>query len=337
MKMVFYETMAGEEEFFRNASVLPRDAELVFHEEALCAENAATAQGAAIISVFVKSDVSPEVIDALPDLKLITTRSTGYDHLDWKYAKSKGIACTNVPSYGSHTVAEFAFALLLTLSRKIHLAYDRLRDDGVYSTEGLEGFDLHGKTLGIVGTGRIGRNMIAIARGFGMEVLCTDAYPDESFARANKTKYVPLNTLLSQSDAISLHVPYLPETHHLLNVEAFSHCKKGTYLINTSRGEVVDTTALKRALDSGIVAGAALDVLEGERDLKDEYELRGTPWRASDIKMLAVNHDFIACDNVIITPHIAFETKEAMHEIMRTTAQSIANFLSGAADQKYLG
>ncbi|HTP56952.1 MAG TPA: NAD(P)-dependent oxidoreductase, partial [Candidatus Paceibacterota bacterium] len=216
MKIVFFETMPGEEEYFRGSAALPSGSELVFFPDKLGMENLADAAGAGVVSVFVKSELDKELIDALPDLKLIVTRSTGYDHIDWQYAKSKGIPTANVPSYGAHTVAEFAFGLILTLTRKLYQAHHQLREGTDFTQRSLQGFDLFGKTLGVVGTGRIGRNVIGIAHGFGMDVLAFDAYPDETFAQTSKFSYVPLEQLLAKSDIVTVHVPATPETHHLM-------------------------------------------------------------------------------------------------------------------------
>lgn len=335
MRIVFFETMPGEEAYFLTPGILPKGTQASFLPGPLCEDTVQQAITADVVSVFVKSTVTAAVLEALPNVKLVTTRSTGYDHIDIAAATAHGVKVANVPAYGPHTVAEFAFALMLTLSRKVYQAYDRLRRDGRYSTAQLGGFELFNKTLGVVGTGRIGRNVIAIAKGFGMQVVAFDTKTDEAFAQQAGFTYLPLPELLERSDIVTLHVPYLPATHHLINAEMFSHIKKGSYLINTSRGEVVDTAAMVAALDNGTLAGAGLDVLEGERDLKEEWELRGHPFRPADMQTLASDHKLIDRDNVIVTPHIAFETTEAMHEIMRVTAQTITHFATGV-DQSYL-
>ncbi len=335
MRIVFFEVMPGEEEHFRASPALPRGAELVFLPGPLNEDTIQQALDAAVVSVFVKSQVSQKVIDALPDLKLITTRSAGFDHIAWQYARQKGISSANVPAYGPHTVAEFAFALMLTLTRKVYQAYDRLRHEGRYSTLELKGFELFGKTLAVIGTGRIGHNVVHIARGFGMNVVASDPMPDKDFAQSEGFQYLPLLDALAAADIITLHVPAMPETHHLISAEALARCKKGALIINTARGDVIDTAALVAALDSDAIGGAGLDVLEGERDLQEQWELRGKPFRPADMQLLAKNHKLIDRENVIVTPHIAFETAEAMQEIMRSTAQTIGNWAAGK-EQKYL-
>ena len=336
MKIVFFETMPGEEEYFRGSASLPRDCELVFFEDTLRPDTIASAAGADVVCVFVKSAVNKELIDSLAGVKLIITRSTGYDHLDWQYAASKGIRTANVSSYGAHTVAEFAFGLMLMLSRKLYQAYHQLREGMDFTQRELQGFDLNGKTLGVIGTGRIGRNAIAIARGFGMDVLAFDSYPDPAFAQAAKFPYVSLEQLLAKSDIVTIHAPFTPETHHLLGAEQFQQMKKGVLLINTARGEIINTEALIVALKDGTVAGAGLDVLEGERDLASEFELLANDsTHAVDFRQLAADHLLIDLPNVIVTPHVAFNTREAMQEIMRVVAETIGNWATGK-DQKYL-
>jgi D-lactate dehydrogenase len=253
----------------------------------------------------------------MPLLKFIATRSTGFDHIDCEYAETKGIKVSNVPVYGSHTVAEFAFALLLTLSRKIREANNALKENGNYSIpQNTQGFDLDGKTIGIVGTGKIGKNMVQIARGFNMNVLAYDLYPNLNFAKENNFKnnfmYKTLPEVLAQSDVVTLHAPYTKENHHLINKENISLMKKGAYLINTARGELVETEALFSALQNGVIAGAGLDVLEGEKKFK----------KGDVIPMLEMQ-------NVVMTPHVAFNTKEAEMRILQTTLENIQGFLGG--------
>ncbi len=282
------------------------------------------------IGVFVNSSVSKEVLAHFPNLQLVATLSTGYDHIDLDECRARGITVVNVPSYGENTVAEFAFALMLTLARKVYDAYHRVRESGSFSLEGLRGFDLYGKTLGVVGTGRIGRHMIRLARGAGMEVVAFDVYPDEAFAKEAGFRYLPLEDVLAKSDIVTLHVPYLPSTHHLLDDKTFALMKKGSYLINTSRGAVVNTDALVRALQEGRLAGAALDVLEEEGVIKDEVAfLTGGHPEEHNLKVILENHALIDMPNVIITPHTAFNTWEAVGRIIQTTVNNIAAFRSG--------
>lgn len=332
MRIVFFETMPGEREAF---SEQLSGHDLVFLDEPLSAESVDKASGAEVVSVFVKSEVTKEVLEKLPGVKLIATRSMGFDHIDVPYARTKGIAVGNVTTYASHPVAEFTFALLLCVMRRIYPAYNQLREGTDFNQRGLSGFNLYGKTLGVVGTGRIGRNVASIGRGFGMRVLAFDMKPDQALATHEGFTYLPLEQVLAQSDVVTLHVPYMKETHHLIDAAAFAKMKKGVVLINTARGEIVDTHALVAALRDGTLWGAGLDVLEEERALKEEADMLAKKKPDVDYELLTANHVLIDLPNVVVTPHIAFETAEAMAEITRVTAQTILNFVSGK-EQKYL-
>lgn len=328
MKVVFFEIKNHEKEVL---SPLLEGLEMSFYEEKLTAETMNLAQGAEIVSVFVDSEVSADIIGPLSSLKLITTRSTGYDHIDTAFAKTKNIQVANVPSYGARTVAEFAFGLILNLSRKIFNAKHQLMESDNFEIEQLEGFDLYGKTLGVVGAGKIGKNMVRIAQGFGMNVVAYDVHPDEAFAAETNLKYVGLEELLAAADIVTLHTPYLKETHHLINSGNIYKMKKGAYLINTARGELIDTDALFKALTGGHLAGAGLDVLEAERQLKEEAELlTQSPEKIKDLKTLIEDHILINLPNVIITPHIAFFSREAHEEILKVTAENIKSFMAGS-------
>ncbi|PIR04884.1 MAG: hydroxyacid dehydrogenase [Candidatus Liptonbacteria bacterium CG11_big_fil_rev_8_21_14_0_20_35_14] len=281
-----------------------------------------------IISVFVGSLLDSEVINALSNLKLITTRSTGFDHIDLETAHKKNIQVAYVPTYGENTVAEHAFALLLCLAHRIYEGYDRLREKGVYSFEGLEGFDLKDKTIGIIGTGHIGQYAIKIANGFSMKVIAFDAFPKKDLNNELNFEYKNiLDELLSESDVVSLHVPYIKETHHMINKNNILKMKKGSVLINTARGALVETEALVSALEGGHLAGAGLDVFEEEDVAKDElgYLLSGSD--KSDLKVVLENHKLIDMNNVIVTPHSAFNTKEAKTRILNTTLENINSFI----------
>lgn len=310
------------------------DADIFFVEEKLDENNVEKAKDADIISVFVDSTVNKKIIDTLPNLKFIATRATGYNNIDYEYAKTKGIKISNVPAYGSHTVAEFTFGLILNLSRNIIKANNYIRessDFNYFST--MEGFDLQGKTLGIIGTGKIGKNVLKIAKGFAMEVVAYDLYPDLVFAKENNFEYKSLKEVVGQSDIITLHTPYNKENHHLINKENISLMKKGVYLINTARGELVDTDALIWGLKEGIIAGAGLDVLEGEKELKEEIEILSSSGRLTkieDYKTLLEDRVLIDLPNVIITPHIAFYTREAVAEILKVTIENIKGFIAGS-------
>lgn len=344
MKILFAQIEKWEAEYIRSKveSEKGKEVELVFSEEKLDKDNLSAGKDAEIISVFVGSKVDKEVIDAFPNLKLITTRSTGFDHIDSKYAAGKGIKTAYVPGYGDNTVAEYAFGLILTLSRKIYEAYDRIRETGSFSLDGLRGFDLKGKTIGIVGTGRIGQHMIKMAKGFDMNVIAFDAFPKKELEEQLGFKYVSFDDLLGQADIISLHVPYIKSngesgkekggqiipTHHLINLQNINKIKKGAILINTARGPIVETEALVKALNEGILGGAGLDVLEEEGAIQDEKTLllHGHP-EEHNLKTVLENHVLIDMPNVIITPHNAFNTKEALQRILDTDIKNIQSFI----------
>lgn len=331
MKIVFFEATKQEQEFFRKVLA---DEEVFYFEEKLNEKNAEKALGADIVSVFVNSEVNKKTIDALlPGLKVIITRSTGFDHIDVAYCKEKSVQVANVPAYGSQTVAEFTFALLLTLSRRVYWGYHQLREGTNFDLSQLEGFDLEGKTLGVIGTGKIGQNVIKIAKGFGMKVIATDPHPKEELARQFDFEYVSLDDLLAQSDIATIHVPYLPDTHHLLNNTNLQKIKKGAILINTARGEIVETEGLISALNDGRIKAAGLDVMEGERELKAEktIALSNEPQieRMEKLRQLVEDHILIDLPNVVVTPHMAFFTKEAVGRIMQTTVDNIKNFIAG--------
>lgn len=281
-----------------------------------------------VISVFIYSHITRETLEKLPKLKLISTRSTGYDHIDVAAAKERGIIVTNVPTYGENTVAEHAFALILALSRNVHKSHvRRLRNN--FSIEGLKGFDLKGKTLGVVGAGKIGLHVIRIARGFGMNVLAFDNYQNKFLSEVLHFQYVPMERLLAESDIISLHTPYTPETHHLINMQTIEQVKRGAILINTARGELVDNDALIHGLDSGIFAGVGLDVIEGEQLIREEKELLAANRDPQELQELIKDHILLGRDDVVYTPHIAFYSEEALHRILDTTIENITCFVSG--------
>ncbi len=283
------------------------------------------------LSVFVNSPVGTEVLDRFPNLKLIVTRSTGFDHIDVAECAKRGIVVSNVPTYGEHTVAEFAMALLLALSRRIVDAHKRIETTGSFAQDGLRGFDLRGKTIGIIGTGHIGEHMIRMARGFDMNVIAFDAFPKPDLAANLGFRYVPLDELLSSSDVISLHAPYNEHTHHMINIQNVTRIKKGCFLINTARGGLVETVALVKGLEEGYLAGAGLDVLEEEGSMVDENLLLAAQHpNEESLRTVLANHYFIGHPRVIVTAHIAFNTQEAIERILNVTIENIAAYERGA-------
>ena len=275
-----------------------------------------------IVGVFVFCKVDKDLLDKMPNLKLIVSMSTGYDHIDLEACKAKGIKVCTVPNYGIHTVAEFAFSLMLALTRNIHKAYQRTKK-GKFSFDGLSGFDLNGKTLGVVGSGHIGLSTIQMANGFSMNVIAYDAYPRKELQKKHNFKYVTLDKLFKESDIISIHVPLLPSTKHMVNEERLRSMKESAILINTSRGDIVDTKALYNALKDGHIQAAGLDVLEAEKAMNR----RGLS--SSEKQMVKLNKKLMKLDNVLVTPHLAFYSREALERILDSTVNSIKQFIKG--------
>lgn len=333
MKIHYFAGEEWEREYVKAA--LPSD-EVVFHSESLAALPELADPEAEVLSVFVESEkIGEAVLARFPKLKLIATRSTGFDHIDLAAAAARGVAVANVPSYGENTVAEFAFALILALSRRVIEADTQVRTTGTFtfSPTELRGFDLSGKTLGVVGCGHIGMHAVRMGNGFEMKVLGFDAFKNDELPAKFGFTYVSLEELLAQADVITLHVPYNVHTHHLINQDNIGKIKKGAILVNTSRGAVVETDALIQALKNGTLAGAALDVLEEEGELKDEAELAllTAPHPNEDgLKTALENHYLIDHPRVIVTPHVAFNTDEAVRRIVDTTLESVKGFEAGA-------
>ncbi len=325
MRIAFFEIQGWERPLLEEAF---KEHELFFSEKPLQTSDLTTVRDFEALSVFIYSRVSREIIDAMTNLKLVATRSTGYDHIDLAAAKTRGIIVSNVPTYGEHTVAEHTFALILALSRNVHKSHvRRLKND--FSIEGLKGFDLKDKTIGVVGAGKIGLHAIRIARGFGMRVLAYDAFQNNFLSDVLDFEYVTLDRLLAESDIITLHTPYNEKTHHLINEQSIKKIKRGSLLVNTARGELVDNDALIQALDQGILAGAGLDVIEGELLIKEEKELLSGTKLSGDLSELVNDHNLLRRDNVVYTPHIAFYSDEALHRILRTTIENITCFADG--------
>lgn len=326
MKIAFFEIEGWEEKLIREAFT----GENVFISKdkitSLCLPDTKDFE---IISTFVDSRIDKTVFECFPNLKCIATRSTGYDHIDLATAKERGITVLYVPGYGDNTVAEFTFGLILNLTRKIYQGIDQIKETGSFSLQGLRGVDLKGKTFGIVGTGRIGKEAARIAMGFGMNVIGYDPHPDQSFAAQVNLAYMSLEDLLKQADVISLHCPYTKETHHLINKANVGAIKAGAYLVNTARGAIVETEALVTALQDKHLAGYAADVLEEEGETKDELQLLafGHP-QEEELKTMLRNHILMKMPNVLITPHHAFNSQEALGRILSTTLENVRGYIS---------
>lgn len=270
-------------------------------------------KGYTAVCCFIYTRFTSDVLESLPDLKLLCTRSVGYGHIDLDACKRLGITVCNVPDYGSHVIAEHVFALLLTALRHVTEAKLKVKE-GNFDYHGLRGMALMGKTMGIVGTGSIGTHTAMIAHGFGMRVLATDRCRNLVLEQQYGVRYVDPATLYRESDILSLHVPSVPETHHMINDSTLSQMKRGVIIVNTARGELIDSMALLRGIQSGHVARALLDVLEHERDVAWNAELIGHP-------------------NVIVTPHIAFYADDSMHRMYEDCLTSITEFQQGLIPQ----
>jgi D-lactate dehydrogenase len=326
VKIVAFELEDWERDAFQ---VLCSDHDVELVKEPLTEDNVGDYADAEIVSTFIYSDLGKPVVSQLDDLQMIATRSTGYDHIAVDYCREHDIVVSNVPSYGDNTVAEHVFGLLLAISHNLVEAIDRTRR-GDFSLEGLRGFDLQGKTLGVIGTGSIGRYVIEIAQGFRMPVVAFDVKPDDELAARLNFCYVGMNELLSTADIITLHVPANEKTRHLLSDDEFAKMKDGVVLINTARGGIVDIQALVRAIADGKVGAVGLDVLPEEPTIREEAELLRTIFREKhDVETLLANHILLRLRNVIITPHSAFYTIEALQRILSTSLENIEAFIRG--------
>lgn len=323
--IVFFEVEEWEEPILKGAF---DSEEIDFVREPLTSEAVKQYSNASVISTFIYSKLSKDVLQEMPDVKFIATRSTGYDHIDMEYCRQKEIIVSNVPSYGVHTVAEHTFALILALAKNLIPSNERTKK-GDFTIEGLQGIDLNGKTIGIIGAGKIGTEVIHIARCFGMHVLVYSRHPMVS--DNHNIEYIQdLEGLLGRSDVLTLHLPLTSDTHHFLNKDNMFKLKKGALLVNTARGGLVETEALLEALEKGIIKGAGLDVLEDECDLREERELLASEFlKSCDLRTQVLNNALLHRNDVIVTPHNAFHTDEAVQEILDVSVENIKKFLQG--------
>lgn len=317
-KIIFFDAKEFEQEYFDRENK-QYDFEITYSDVRLNAQTAVLAEGHDVVCCFVNDVIDRQVIDMLQDkdVNLIALRCAGYNNVDLR-AAYKSIHVVRVPEYSPFAVAEHATALILTLNRKTHRAYHRVRE-GNFTINGLMGFDMHGKTVGVIGTGKIGKIFIQIMKGMGLRVLAHDPYPDEKFARSTGYEYVELDPLLAESDIISLHCPLTESTQHLINKDTISRMKDGVMLINTGRGHLIDTNALIDGLKNRTIGAAGLDVYEEE----SEYFFE-------DFSGSFISDDALArlmtFNNVLITSHQGFFTREAIHNIARTTMKNISAF-----------
>ena len=286
-------------------------------------DNVSLTQGATAVCVFVNDPVNADIVRAMADhgVKLIALRCAGYNNVDLQAAAEVGIRVVRVPAYSPHAIAEYALALMLAADRHIPRAVTRTRD-GNFSLQGLLGFDLYGKTLGVIGTGKIAKVLVRMLSGFGMTILGYDPYPDEEFALVNAMQYVTLDELFQRSDIITLHCPLTPETRYVINAESIAKMKDGVMIVNTGRGQLIDTNALIEGLKSRKIGSAALDVYEEEgnyfyEDTSDAIIVDDTLAR------------LLSFNNVYVTSHQAFFTREALHNIANTTLRNVKDFVEG--------
>lgn len=323
-KICMYDTKPYDKAFFDeiNKNVYNNKFDITYYESKLVKKSAVLAKDFDVAIAFVNDKIDKETIDILYNLnvRLLAMRCSGYNNVDIKYAKGK-IKIVRVPAYSPYAVAEYTMGMLLTLNRKIHRAYNRVREYN-FSLNGLIGFDLKGKTIGIVGTGKIGKVFINICKGFEMNILAYDAYPDTN----SDIKYVEFDELCKQSDIISLHCPLTKGTKHIINENSIKSMKDGVIILNTSRGALIDSEALLQAIKDKKIGGAALDVYEEESDLF--YEDNSDTIIQDDIIAR-----LISMPNVFLSSHQAFLTKEALLNIASTTLENIEKYFKGEENE----
>lgn len=321
VKIAFFETKSYDRESF-TAECKGMDVEPYFYEERLTIDSVALTKGKDVVCIFVNDECNAQVIDELVknNVKMIALRCAGFNNVDLQAARGR-IKVTRVPAYSPYAVAEYAVTLMLCLNRKVYRSVWRTREAN-FKLEGLMGFDMHGKTVGVVGMGRISKVLIKILRGFGMNVMAYDIHPDMTFANENQVKMVTLDELYAGSDIITLHCPLTDQTRHMINSETISKMRQGVMLINTGRGKLIKTDDLIEGLRNGKIGSAGLDVYEEEQNYF--YEDRSD--KMIDDDKLAL---LLMMPNVIITSHQAFFTKEAVHNIAQTTLQNIQDWMDG--------
>jgi len=320
--VAFFDTKPYDRAYFERAAGAD-NIRWQFHEFRLSSETAGIATGAAAVCVFVNDRLDRPCLEALlrGGVRLVALRCAGFNNVDLNTAKALDLPVVRVPAYSPHAVAEHTVGLLLTLNRKIHRAYNRVREHN-FSLNGLVGFDLCGKTVGVVGTGRIGRIVAQIFRGFEADVIAYDPFPSPDWAKERDVTYADFDSVLARSDILTLHLPLTPDTHHLLNERTLARLKPGAFVVNTSRGKLIDTTALLQHLKTGHLGGVALDVYEEEEGIFFE-DHSSSVLQDDELNLL------LSFPNVLITSHQAFLTHEALNEIARVTTANILNLNTG--------
>lgn len=325
MKVAFYSSKSYDQEFFEKVN---RDFghDLIFFETRLDSHTVQLADGCGAVCAFVNDKINAETLQKMKEreIGMLALRCAGFNNVDLEAADEKNVTVMRVPAYSPEAVAEHALALILTLNRKTHKAYNRVRE-GNFSLERLTGFNVSGKTIGVIGTGAIGKAFIKLLRGFENTVVAYDPYPDEKL-KEQGIEYVSLEELLAQSDIISLHCPLTPDTHRMINEESLKQVKKGAMLINTSRGKLIDTEAVIDSLRHKQLGSLAIDVYAEEEKLFFK-----------DLSEMIIEDDTISrlmtLPNVLITAHQAFLTREALKQIAKTTLQNITDFENGGTNE----
>ena len=319
MKIAFFDTHQFEREAFDQANQ-SKDSQITYFDFRLNSQTAEVAKGFEVVCSFVNDSLDAQTLRILHSngSKLLALRSAGFNHVDMKEADRLGLPVVRVPEYSPYAIAEHALALMLTLNRKIHRAYTRVRELN-FSLEGLVGFDMRGKTVGVVGTGRIGRVMVKILNGLGCQVLAYDLRPNQELIDGGMARYVDLPTIFRESDVLTLHVPLNPQTRHIIDANAIGQMKRGVLLINTGRGALIETRALVEALKVHRIGGAGLDVYEEEEGVFFH-----------DMSSEGIADDLLArlltFPNVVMTSHQGFLTTEALQNIAQVTLQNVADF-----------
>ncbi len=329
MRVAVFSTKPYDRQFL-DAANRSHDFKLKYFESRLTSETVQVAAGYDGVCVFVNDVLDAEVIARLAaeGVKLIALRCAGFNNVDLHAAAEHGMTVVRVPAYSPHSVAEHTVAMMLSLNRKIHRAHNRVRE-GNFSLDGLLGFDFHGQTVGVIGTGQIGQVVIQIMLGFGCQILAYDPYPNPQVERLGAS-YVALDDLLAYSDVLTLHCPLTPETRHLINAETLALCKDGVMIVNTSRGALIDAHDVIEALKSGKVGYLGLDVYEEEADVFFE-DLSGQILKDDTLARL------MTFPNVLITSHQAFFTRNALQNIAETTMRNIALFAAGKPAENAVG
>jgi D-lactate dehydrogenase len=324
-KIAFFGVKSWEKEIIEKEIVnLDSTGVGIFEEE--LQDNLERAKKYDIVSINSRSKITKEVLNNLPDLKMIATRSTGIDNINCEECGNKNIVVKNASMYASHSVAEYALALVLAVAKKIVEAHQAVENDE-FNPEGLTGMEIFGKTLGIIGLGKIGSNVARIAKGFGMNILVTEKKPDEKIIEECGAKLVDLETLLKESDIVTVHVPSQKDTYHLINRNNIKLMKRGGILINTSRGSVVESEAIVWALNKGVLRGAGIDVVEEEDKMDDKSLVMSQIATKEELQNVLSYHMLRDRDDVVFTPHNAFNTKEAIERRVKTTIENIINYI----------